>query len=540
MKKITLTNVKNIKNLNREELENYSAKVPVIINSLIETLDIEKDNLEKRNSLIDKIFNYSKKFYLVGDVFASIKLIVSLITKFENVLSKNQLYKINSILALYFTASGDVDRGEYYNNEAFKLAKSEADVLYVVNLYVQALVAFENGNFELSLSSSKRGIDYVYLNQLKKTITELPLPIETIIFQLTKLMNLSNMELADTYPEGSLKRKSHFETVSKYLKKLSKLQSGKLKFYYYCEKSLYFSKLNDPGNAEKYLDKVFKQMQYKKGFATTHNYYYYITTAFYHSQFKEFAESYANARMAVRASFNHHDVISEHYVMNSFLDLAKEYSRTLPEFRSKKNEYRFASDSMMKQFVDILEEKDWYTGKQHSRRVAELSYMIGKKMLTLFPYLRSQLDLEILYSSAYMHDIGKLRLPWALLNKIGKLEDYEMSFLMNHVKFGKDILEKLNFKEVAKIVYQHHENLDGKGYPEGTKNISIAANIISISDSFEAMTNPNRKYKKKQKSILIARDELISLEGKKYYPEIIKAFKMLDLKLFEKKILDLE
>jgi HD-GYP domain-containing protein (c-di-GMP phosphodiesterase class II) len=53
------------------------------------------------------------------------------------------------------------------------------------------------------------------------------------------------------------------------------------------------------------------------------------------------------------------------------------------------------------------------------------------------------------------------------------------------------------------------------------------------------MTNPNRKYKKKQKSVIKARDELIALSGKKYYPEIINAFKMIDLNLFEKKILSI-
>lgn len=537
MKKLTLTNVKNIKNLNRDELEEYSSKVPVIINSFIEALDFEKDNESKRDSLIDSVFVFSKKFYLVGDVFASIKLIVVLLTRFREKLSNDHLYKANSILAFYFTASGDVERGEYYNNESFKLAGSEINELYVLNLFVQSMIALENKNYEMASSSSKRGVDYVYSGLITKASNIIPIPIETFVFQLTKLHNLSSMALASQYPEGSNKRKNYLDTVSTYIKKLNKINSGKLKFYYYCEKSLYNSRLNDPGRAENYLDKVFKQMQYKKGFATTHNYYYYITTAFYHSQFQQFAESYANARMAVRASFNHHDVISEHYVMNSFLDLANEFSRTLPEFRSKKDEYRFGNDSMMKQFVDILEEKDWYTGKQHSKRVAELSYMIGKKILTLSPYLASQLDLEILYTSAYMHDIGKLRLPWALLNKIGKLEDYEMSFLMKHVKFGRDILEHLNFKDVSKIVYQHHEGLDGRGYPEGSKNISLAANIISISDSFEAMTNPNRKYKKNQKSIVTARDELISLAGKKYYPEIIKAFKMIDLNLFEKKIL---
>jgi len=531
--------MKNIKNLKRQELEDYYLKVPIITNSLINAMDLEKNNKKKKDSLIDSLFGFSKKFYLVGDVFASIKLIVLLLTKFREFLTPCQLYKVNSILAFYFASAGDVERGNYYNNEAFKLAGANVNELYILNLFVQGIVAYEEGNFDLSFSSSKRGVDYVYSGLIEKGSTVLPLPLETFIFQLTKVFNLSNIALADSFPEGSPQRKKYVENIMAYTNKLKGIKSGRLKFYFYCEKVLFYSRINNPGKAENYLDRVFKQMQYKKGFATSHNYYYYITTAFYHSHFQQYDESYANARMAVRASFNHHDVISEHYVMNSFLDLANEFSRTLPEFRSKKDEYRFGNDSMMKQFIDILEEKDWYTGKQHSKRVAELSYMIGKKILTLSPYLSSQLDLEILYTSAYMHDIGKLRLPWALLNKIGKLEDYEMNFLMKHVNFGRDILLQLNFKDVAKIVYQHHEGLDGKGYPKGTKNIALAANIISISDSFEAMTNPNRKYKKNHKSITTARDELISLSGKKYYPEIIKAFKMIDLNLFEKKVLSI-
>ncbi|NPA44154.1 MAG: hypothetical protein GXO49_01330, partial [Chlorobi bacterium] len=257
MKKLILTNVKNIKNLNREELESYSLKVPVIISSLTEALRLEKDNSEKKDSLVKSIFVFSKKFYLVGDVYASIKLTVTLLTDFRDILSECQLYKVNSILAFYFTASGDVERGQYYNTEALKLAGAKVTELYVLNLFVQSMVAFENGNFDLASSSAKRGVDYIYSGLIKKGFDLMPLQLETLIFQLTKILNLSNFALADKFPEGSTKRKNYIDSVNIYINKLSKINSGKLKFYYYCEKVLFYSKLNNPGKAEKYLDKVF-------------------------------------------------------------------------------------------------------------------------------------------------------------------------------------------------------------------------------------------------------------------------------------------
>ena len=87
---------------------------------------------------------------------------------------------------------------------------------------------------------------------------------------------------------------------------------------------------------------------------------------------------------------------------------------------------------------------------------------------------------------------------------------------------------------IARIIYQHHESPDGSGYPEGIKNVSVEANIISLADSFEAMTTSNRKYKK-PKSLETAKNEIISLAGSKYYPEVVEAFKLItseELKTF--------
>ncbi len=218
----------------------------------------------------------------------------------------------------------------------------------------------------------------------------------------------------------------------------------------------------------------------------------------------------------------------ELYVMDVFLDIAQKFSVSFPENRKDVSEFYMKGNSLLRQFVEFLEEKDWYTGKEHSSRVASLASMVGKKLLTLFPYIQNQLDLQTLYLAAYVHDVGKLKLPWILINKIGKLTDYELNYVFRHVTFSRDILENLNFRDIARIVYQHHENMDGSGYPERTRDISIAANIISLADSFEAMTSPHRKYKER-KTLVETRDELSAMQGQFYLPEVIKAFRMIDL-----------
>ena len=90
-----------------------------------------------------------------------------------------------------------------------------------------------------------------------------------------------------------------------------------------------------------------------------------------------------------------------------------------------------------------------------------------------------------------IHDIGKIGLPTEILSKPAKLIDMEFNLIKNHSKIGYDILKSIEFTwPIAQIVFQHHERLNGTGYPEGLRGseIMVEARIIAVADVFEAMT----------------------------------------------------
>ena len=100
-------------------------------------------------------------------------------------------------------------------------------------------------------------------------------------------------------------------------------------------------------------------------------------------------------------------------------------------------------------------------------------------------------DLRDLRYAALLHDIGKLGVPSAILDKPGKLTRAEMAAMREHAAFGETVLSEISvFADLATIVGAHHERLDGKGYPRGLSGeaILIETRIISAADAFDAMT----------------------------------------------------
>ena len=98
---------------------------------------------------------------------------------------------------------------------------------------------------------------------------------------------------------------------------------------------------------------------------------------------------------------------------------------------------------------------------------------------------------------AYLHDIGKIKIPSSILQKQGKLTDEEYEIMKMHTIYGYDIVMSYDqFRYLAPIVRQHHENLDGSGYPDGLKDDQIAeeAKLIKIADIWDALT-ARRQYK---------------------------------------------
>lgn len=132
----------------------------------------------------------------------------------------------------------------------------------------------------------------------------------------------------------------------------------------------------------------------------------------------------------------------------------------------------------------IIESRDLYTAG-HQFRVSDLAVKMAKLM---------KLDLDSIQGiqiASLLHDIGKFKIPAELLVKPGKLLPEEYALIKLHSQWGYEILKSLNFpQDVPRFVLEHHERIDGSGYPYGLKDkqISIEAKVIAVADVAEAMT----------------------------------------------------
>lgn len=161
--------------------------------------------------------------------------------------------------------------------------------------------------------------------------------------------------------------------------------------------------------------------------------------------------------------------------------------------------------STIQALTTALELRDEYTAG-HMSSTAKLSVEIGK----LFNFNKERLDGLLL--GATIHDIGKIALPLGLLNKVKKLNTDEFNTIKKHSAYGVDIIKNINFYSPVKLmVEQHHERLDGSGYPHGLKDeeIILEAKIIAVADSFDAMTGdrPYRKALSKAEALKIINEE---------------------------------
>lgn len=166
--------------------------------------------------------------------------------------------------------------------------------------------------------------------------------------------------------------------------------------------------------------------------------------------------------------------------------------------------------------VKALEMRDPYTFS-HARHVADISERIGR---VLGFDDNSLLGIRL---AGELHDLGKMSIPLDILNKPGKLSDSEYRLVQEHVIKCYDLIKDINFPfSLAKIIYQHHERLDGSGYPQrlnGDK-ILIEARILAVSDVLESMTN----YRPYRQALGLGKalEELESGRGLKYDPKIVE------------------
>jgi putative two-component system response regulator len=173
--------------------------------------------------------------------------------------------------------------------------------------------------------------------------------------------------------------------------------------------------------------------------------------------------------------------------------------------------------------ASTVEMRDPYTAG-HQRRVADLSKAIAKEMQL------SADQLEGIHLGALVHDVGKLKVPAEILSKPGKLNELEFMLIKQHPKDGFDILKNGDYPwPIAQMVLQHHERIDGSGYPQGLKGkeIILEARIMAVADVVEAMSS-HRPYRPGL-GIDAALEEIASGRDKIYDPQVVAAC----LKLFK-------
>lgn len=168
--------------------------------------------------------------------------------------------------------------------------------------------------------------------------------------------------------------------------------------------------------------------------------------------------------------------------------------------------------------IQVINVKDSYT-YGHSERVVEYCLSLGAAVGL------SGNDLLELSYAAYLHDIGKVEISRALLNKKGALMADEMTILQQHPVWGAEIVKPIPFlHSLAPAILHHHENYDGSGYPDGLAgdDIPVAARIIRIANSYDAMTTEKPYGEVKTPEQACA--EIARLAGTAYDPELARVF----------------
>jgi HD-GYP domain-containing protein (c-di-GMP phosphodiesterase class II) len=207
--------------------------------------------------------------------------------------------------------------------------------------------------------------------------------------------------------------------------------------------------------------------------------------------------------------------VKEHYIFQSVGTTEFLYVTSQPIF----HHYSKITKEIQELSISI-EEKDGYT-VDHCFRINQMSMLVGQSL-----GLETK-QLVKLNLASYLHDVGKLNIPLEILQKPGKLTAEEWEIMKLHSTYGREILEETGIpilSEVGKIVEQHHERFDGKGYPKGLKGeeIMIESGIISVVDSFDAMTTDRvyRKGKTKEEAF----EEILNCRGTMYNPEVVDVF----------------
>lgn len=198
------------------------------------------------------------------------------------------------------------------------------------------------------------------------------------------------------------------------------------------------------------------------------------------------------------------------------------YARDITRRKQAEEQLRTTLEETVNALASVLEQRDPYTSG-HQRRVAQLACAIAEEMGL------SGERVDGLRLAGVIHDVGKISVPAEILSKPSRLNEMEFNIIKTHPQAGHDVLKKIEFPwPIAQMVFQHHERMDGSGYPQGLsgEDILLEARILGVADVVEAMSShrPYRPALGKDKALA----EVLEAKGTLYDPDVVDAC----LKLF--------
>lgn len=195
-------------------------------------------------------------------------------------------------------------------------------------------------------------------------------------------------------------------------------------------------------------------------------------------------------------------------------DLANEVAKKTAEVIQQHEKVEKMSRQIVKTISGAIDAKDTYTNG-HSTRVAEYAREIARRVGF------SEKQQDDIYMMGLLHDVGKIGIPEAIINKPSRLTDEEYAEIKTHPLVGASILRNITeFPQLAVGARWHHERFDGKGYPDGLSggDIPLEARIIAIADAYDAMSS-RRSYRDVLSQEFV-RGELVKGKGSQFDPQL--------------------
>jgi putative two-component system response regulator len=218
------------------------------------------------------------------------------------------------------------------------------------------------------------------------------------------------------------------------------------------------------------------------------------------------------------AETGHDDSIAQHLDIADQRDLLSRYSdRLVQKLEDKVEELQHTLDGAIGAMIHVVEIRDPYTAG-HQQRVSYLATAVAERLDFAADVVCA------IRTAGLLHDIGKLSVPAEILSKPGRLTAAEFEIIKSHPLTSENILSSIDFPwPVAAIARQHHERLDGSGYPDGLAgdDITLEARIIAVADVVEAMSS-HRPYRPAH-TLETALTHVQEASGTRYDPEAIDA-----------------